>query len=193
MDLEHYKLIKLNQIIDNILETFTYMQKKNFVHCDFKPDNMIYCSEYKRFKVIDWGLSKFAKEKVRMYGTLTFSSPIALYVSGVPKSVVLSLNHLSCWKDKINWFNSKIYNELYDIIKSDYNSVINQTRSELFKRYYKKFDIYNFGMSLAYLIHKNKLNWNKHKTFIIKLISLNGFQNAEEALNSHRSANSGMI
>ena len=193
-DLEHYEITSLDQLIDNILETFIYMQKKDFLHCDFKPDNMIYCSNYKRFKVIDWGLAKFAKEKNRMYGSLIFSSPLALYISGIPKQVVLSITHLSCWKNKKKWFNSNIYTELYEIIKEDFNRITNDmNKSEILNKYKHKFDLHNFGMSLAYLTYKNNLDWKKYKTFIINLISLNGFKNAEEALNSHRSGNSRMI
>ena len=56
------------------------MHSINFVHCDIKPDNIMFSPTYRSLVFIDFGLSNIVREpigfksKTRYKGTLNFSS-----------------------------------------------------------------------------------------------------------------------
>lgn len=186
-NLEHtpFNDAQLSSLTKDILSTFNIMQRHDYMHCDLKPDNMIYCSKSKKYKIIDWGLSRTADPQTYRSGTLNFSSPLSLYI-GRPLLAFMcpQIVYYSTVYRMKTWANSRIFKELYPIIKSEFDEIIstNLTKQELFNTYKHKLDIYNFGLSLSYIIYKNKLSWNRHKTLVKKLISFkSGFKNAREA------------
>lgn len=186
-DLEHTTITDENLplLTKDILATLNIMQRHNFLHCDLKPDNMIYCAKSNKFKIIDWGLSKTADPETYQAGTMKFGSPLAIYLSRpIPAFLCLEIAYYSVYYMNRQWADSAMFKELFSIIKSDFNYITSQdhTKSDLFMQYKNKLDMYNFGMSLAYLVHKNKLSWRKYKPFITKLINFqHGFKNAREA------------
>ena len=78
------------------------------------------------------------------------------------------------WQRYPNWFNSNIFKELYKLIYDEYFDIIKISLepSTIIKKYGKKFDKFAFGMTLAYLIHKNDLSWLKYEKLVKSLISL---------------------
>lgn len=180
-DLEHTPMNekKYTRLVQHILHTLTLMQAKNFAHCDLKPDNMIYCKKTNTFKLIDWGLSNFLEKGNRLVGTTMFGCPLSRYLNGMPAFLAVRILYLSTWKKNSDWFNSTIFQELYKMIYTEFMEVIKE--DNLLQTYKYKFDLFGFGLSLAYLIHKHELNWKKHKQFIIKMISMKGFACARDA------------
>ena len=182
-DLFHTELddLKYKKFTKEILHTLHIIQTKDFAHCDIKPDNIIYCKKIDRFKMIDWGLSGFLKPGIKMGATM-FSSPLVKYLGGFPAFIAVRLMYYSVWKAKGKWFNSSIFKEIYKIVYDEFYEVIkNKSDEELYEKYKYKFDLFNFGMCLAYLVFVNGLSWPKYKKFIMKLISMKGYLNAEEA------------
>lgn len=185
-DLENTQFddVKLIQLSKDILSTIKIMQHHNFMHCDLKPDNMIYCAKANKYKIIDWGLSTTADLDKYSPGTWSFSSPLSMYLGrSIPAFMCIQMMYYSTLYLSKEWAESKIFAEIFDSIKSEFDEIIQQDKSkdELFNTYKLKLDIYNLGMSLAYLINKNKLSWRKHKQFVMKLISFKEFKNAHEA------------
>jgi len=56
----------------------------------------------------------------------------------------------------------------------------------LHEKYKYKFDLFNFGMSLAYIVYANKLKWRgRTRDFVIRCICFkSGFKSAEEAIDA---------
>ena len=84
------------------------------------------------------------------------------------------------------WVKSKQFQDLYKEIVDDFDQITDSdlTKVELFDKYHDKFDIFNIGMSIAHIVFLNKLNYNKYKVFIQKLISFDDsfmFEDAREA------------
>lgn len=173
------------QLSKDILSTLNIMQRHDFLHCDLKPDNMIYCSKTNKYKIIDWGLSKVADPSTYSPGTWDFSSPFSQYLGrSIPAFMCMNIIYYSTLYRMKHWAESSIFKELFHKIQKDFDAILqsNQSKEELFNKYKHKLDVYNFGISLAYLIHKNKLSWRKHKQFVIKLVQFkDGFANAREA------------
>lgn len=183
-DLENTPLndAQLIQLSKHILATLNIMQRHNFLHCDLKPDNMIYCAKENKYKIIDWGLSKVANPDTYRSGTMNFSSPLSLFLSRpIPAFLCPQVVYYSTLYKDSDWANSQIFKNLFETIKSDFETLTNTSKHELFNTHKNKLDIYNFGLSLAFLVHKNKLSWRKHKVLITKLVSFKGFKNAREA------------
>ena len=183
-DLQHTKINpnRLNKLIVNGLETLESMQKKDFVHCDIKPDNIIYCKKENKFKLIDWGISNFIKPNVRLSGNTPCGFPISFYIGGMPAIIAIRLIYYSNWKRFPEFFKSAIFQDLYKMIQKEFNEAIKLSKKTLLTKYGKKIDVFAFGMTLAYLIHKNNLDWDKHREFVTSLISLKGIPDAHNAL-----------
>jgi len=174
-----YKLL-----IKNILRSLVTMQKRDFAHCDMKPDNIIYCKKLDRFKIIDWGLSGFLKPGVR-FGATMFTAPLVKYLAGVPAIIASRMMYYSAWNNNRDWFQSAIFQELYKFIIEDFNWVVGGG-GDLHEKYKYKFDLFNFGMTLAYIVYANSLKWKgRNKEFIMKCICFkSGFMSGEEALDA---------
>jgi serine/threonine protein kinase len=57
------------------------LQKRNYIHNDLKPDNIIYCKD--GFKIIDWELSRDIKSKpdsIIYTGNTRYNHPLKLYL-----------------------------------------------------------------------------------------------------------------
>lgn len=195
-DLFHTKFNEsmYKSLIKDILRTLVVMQKRNFAHCDIKPDNMIYCKKLGRFKIIDWGLSGFLKPGIN-FAPIMFTAPLVKYLSGFPAVIATRLMYYSAWKNNQDWFQSAIFQELYKFIIEDFNWVLDGVSGsgsgdggvdELHEKYKYKFDLFNFGMSLAYIVYANKLKWGgKTRDFVLRCICFkSGFKSAEEAMDA---------
>lgn len=170
-----------NQLIRQILNSLKVMQKNNFTHSDIKYDNIIYCKNDNRFKLIDWGMAKDNKFGMR-FGSTQFGSPLAHYLFGYPSFIACRTLYYHNKLFARSWSNSKIFKECYAIISKDfYNAINNKTKQELYELYKYKFDLFNFGFTLAYLIYLNNMNWALYKEVVINFISLSGSKNAKEA------------
>jgi serine/threonine protein kinase len=169
------------RLIKNVLNSFVKMQENNFSHCDIKPDNIIYCKKDRRFKLIDWGLANHIKRGNRLSGSTLYSCPLSHYMYNVPGIIAVRLMYYKCWKTEPEWFNSEMFQDLYKMITEEYHEVVKE-RGDLLKKYGKKFDIFNLGMTLCHLVFKNGLNWKKYRPFIVRLVSMKGHMSAIEAL-----------
>jgi serine/threonine protein kinase len=190
-DLEHTKMNNhlFKKLMRDLLIVLDRMQSNNFIHCDIKPDNIIYCKKNKKFKLIDWGMATYIDINKRLYGNIHCNMPLSAYIFGYPQAVASRLIYYANWKKNKEYFESPIFQEVYKVITSDFAEVMKRqlTRLQLLELYGKKQDIFALGMTLAYLVAVHKLDWKKHKTFIMQLISLESCLDAHEALNSHRS------
>lgn len=68
-------------IISEILRTLKYLHKYNLVHWDLKPENIIYDSKSKKIKLIDFGLSSYFNDKIKLnskVGTPYYVAPEVL-------------------------------------------------------------------------------------------------------------------
>lgn len=173
---------KLNK---DILKILVKMQTKNFAHYDIKPDNIISCSQpNKMYKLIDWGLAGKITGKTFQYANPLCNTPLTFYIGGFPAFMsVLGLNYYTRYL-KPEFWNSDIFKELYDLLISEFYEIVNLKLSsdKLIEKYGQKLDVIAFGMSLAIIIFYNNLKWEKHKDYIIKMVSFKGFKNAKEAL-----------
>lgn len=89
--MEFFTKEEINSFIQNIVELFSKMQRKGYIHRDIKPDNIL-LSKYRRnqFKVADLGFSI----KVNYYssqniaGTMEYVSPKLLVKFKEPNKMV---------------------------------------------------------------------------------------------------------
>ncbi len=180
-NLTHTKVKSIDHILKHLIHTLVIMQKHDFIHCDIKPDNIIYCKSSNKFKLIDWGLANKLSQTTKYSGTVLFSSPMAHYLSGVPAFIAVRIISYTAWQRMRDWYNSTIFQELYKLIYQEfYEAIEGQTPQELFNKYKYKFDLFNLGMALAFVVHKNKLKWHKYKNKIISLVSLKGALSAAD-------------
>lgn len=161
----------LDRFLRNMLGTIEKMQAHGFAHCDIKPDNIIYCSRIRRFKLIDWGLSKYLKEGARLGGNKMFVSPLAHYVSGYPAFLAVRLMYYVTWKREPEWFDSKIFKELYEMIYDEFYEVLEEGGGYV-KKYGNKFDVFSIGMCTAWVVWKHGLDWKKYKRIVMGMVSM---------------------
>ena len=182
-DLSHKTLRSLDVLEKDILVTLFKMQEQNFAHYDIKLDNIIYCSNVKKFKLIDWGLAQKITPKTFQFANPMCNTPLTYYITGAPAFASIRIFYYSNWNKNRDWWNSAMFQEeLYPLIAKEFREAIQSPKAKLLELYGKKLDIFALGICLAQLVHANKLNWKKYRPFVLDLISMNGSLNAKDAL-----------
>lgn len=165
-------------------EALAAIQTKNFAHCDLKPDNIIYCSRSRRFKLIDWGLAKPLKFGNKVVSTTGFGCPLAHYLSGTPAFVARRLMSIHAWWNDRSWSDSRIFRGLDRLARREFDEIVasGEPRESLFERYNLKFDLFSIGMCVAHCVDRFGLDWNRYSRWVERAVSMRGFADASEAL-----------
>ena len=178
-DLEHVKFTnhRIKLLIRHILPAFVTMQSKSYMHSDIKPDNIIYCHKTRRYKLIDWGLLRQMDSTKYVHVNTKFGSPVAHYLNGLPAFIALNIFYYANLYAYPDWCSSAIFKELYAFISKEM-----QTATRSYDEYKNRFDLFGFGMSIAYLVHKYNLNWAKFRPIVLDMISLKRAKSAKNIL-----------
>ena len=178
---------KLDQFIKDTLESLVILQKANYMHKDLKLQNIVYCKETNKYKIIDWEQMIYLKYpfKKKQIGVPKTTSMLFLYMLGYPR-VLCPINMYMQTKVNGNFATSDIFKYIYQISKDNFNYVLDLglSKTELFKLYCKTWD----SIAIAYVISEicflNKINFNKYKSFVSKLLNhdQDRYHSAEEAL-----------
>lgn len=188
-DMMYHTESSLKQMIEDILETLVRIQKYGVVHTDIKPDNIVYCESDKRFKLIDFELSKKSEFGDRIHGSLALSSPIGLYVNGYSSSIIPTLVYAGTYIRQRKFLSSPVFKHLYRHIMLELPMVLKlyKSKEELFNVYKNTIDIYGLCSSVALLCVLNDISYEKFAPFVEKGVSMiNPYKNANEALKEFR-------
>ncbi len=156
------------QFISDIDEILTHLHKAGFNHNDVKPDNIIYCENDKRFKLIDWNQAAPIKKVlgVKKIGSIFYNHPLKFYVNGLPQLISKNNMELSIFTGDYNW---EKHTHIYEFIKSfgkdsfDYVLSKEESINNMHKTYSKHFDGYSFAISIMFLAEKNNIPVPKDK------------------------------
>lgn len=180
---------QLKQMIGDLLETLVRIQKYNIIHTDIKPDNIVYCENDKRFKIIDWEMSSEVKYGDRIHGSLAMSSPIAMYINGYSSSMIPTLVYAGTYMRQRKFLSSPIFKHLYRHTMMEFPMAIKlySGKKELFEKYKNTIDLYGLGATIALLCVLNGIEYEKFAPFVEKSVSqINPYKNAVEALREFR-------
>ena len=158
----------LNKCIKDIFEVLQILNKKQYIHNDIKPDNIILCKN--RFKLIDWENSNYIKDQsylITKNGNLVFNHPIKFYRINVPyfgykfiyDHEILTYSYL---------FNKKMPIIIAEQVEKSFNKVVEVYNKN--KDYYLKLiDLYSFAITIIYIAEINGIT-NYDKSFINKIL-----------------------
>ena len=168
----------------DVLESLVIVQKNNYGHLDIKPDNVIYCSKDHKFRLIDWEMSKELKYsgRERYYTSPRVSSPLALYLSGIPRMfcipAFLTTNLVNrALEYDGNFVDSPLFRKLAETIETDFNSMNEILNFEYyFGKYKYHFDLFGVALAIARIVYDRAINYSYVKesleTLIIRMVSL---------------------
>ena len=81
---------QMEQVIHQLLKALSFIHSKNIIHCDIKPENILFSDKRNLFslKLIDFGLATFSEQHKNKAGTPVYMSPEmidgnSLYVSDI--------------------------------------------------------------------------------------------------------------
>jgi serine/threonine protein kinase len=158
----------LNKCIKDIFEVLQILNKKQYIHNDIKPDNIILCKN--RFKLIDWENSNYIKDQsynITKNGNLVFNHPIKFYRIYIPylgykfiyDHEILTYSYL---------FNKKMPIVIAEQVEKSFNKVVEVYNKN--KDYYLKLtDLYSFAITIIYIAEINGIT-NYDKSFINKIL-----------------------
>jgi serine/threonine protein kinase len=190
--------ILLKSMVNEILNEIIKLQENNYVHCDIKADNIMYCD--KKFKLIDWDLAvhtnEYTKEEIcrnSYIGSATHTSNILeLSVDKLCKKFMdrykQSLKRLAskAIKKRNIGFNTNNINEFTKI------HLLDDSRASLESLYKYHIDLYSFSVVLYEILSEdmnpllinnftnilqNTINVELKDEYIFQYISLDFFKN----------------
>jgi serine/threonine protein kinase len=164
----------IKKLIAHIVPALTVLRKQGFSHSDIKPENIMYSAKEKRFKLIDWGISRYLTTPANLYTPNEFGCPLGHYISGHHSLIALGRFYQANLFLYTAWSQSAIFIDLLQYIAKQVLTITesNQTADDLFDKYAGYFDTYSFGLVVAYIVWKNGLDWTKHRDTCLRLITL---------------------
>lgn len=178
---------EFNAFVRHTLETLAVLQKNGYAHCDIKTSNMVYCNDEKRFKLIDWEMSKrLSWSKNHMYfANISSDSPLALYMYGIPETLAINSFRVANYKDRSRWYDSMEAQDLIGPYINNLSSVIEgRTNEGLFRKYKNHLDMFAACLVYSETMFNNNLKQDRYLPFFSKMISLSKdrFEDASAAL-----------
>jgi len=162
-----------NKFIKDISSILDKLQAIGYMHNDIKPDNMIFCKNSNRFKIIDWELVTSVKEPpLKFYnsGNTTFNHSIRFYLGGLPSFVAKQIqSEYGVKRPKYEWV-AKLssFKELNLIMKTSFDYLLkrhndDKDRKTLYKTLAPHFDKWAFAQMIILLAEKHGLKYPKEK------------------------------
>lgn len=159
-----------NKFIKEIKEGLDALHAAGIHHNDVKPNNMIYCPQTNRFKLIDWELASSIPTKpydIRSVGTSFFNHPLKFYAAGIPAFAarkLMAYNRLigkHAWVKKLKALAivQSLATSSIDYILERYSKL---TKKQLHAKFAPHYDNFAFGVSILLLADKHKLKAPKH-------------------------------
>lgn len=71
------------QAIIQVLNGISALHNKGFVHCDLKPEHILYDAEQKKCIIIDFGFAGISTSRIKEYGTIGYIAPEVLKGIGI--------------------------------------------------------------------------------------------------------------
>jgi len=179
-----------NKFIENTLSSLVKLQEHKYAHTDLKPDNIIYCSNDDRFKIIDWEMSKILSLSINIfskyYANKIFNSPLAFVING--KSVTESIKSFENYniEKKQKWFQSDQFQVIFKMYKKELYDLKDKyvIRNVIFEKYKYHLDLFAIATVYYSLMYSNNLDiTDNYIELFTKMISLNGFLNVKNAYN----------
>ncbi len=155
-----------NKFVQDITDTLNVLQKFGYQHNDIKPDNMVFCKNSNRFKLIDWELTSHINNSMKNLegmGNTLFNHPLKFYLSGLPAFVSKRLaTFYAAKKKKYNWVSKlKTFHELHLLTTTSFDYILqthpNDSLNKIHRLYSSYFDKYAFAQSVILLADKNRL------------------------------------
>ena len=202
--------IDVVNMILQVLASINTLQSMNFGHFDIKPDNIMVCSRTTtsttltpssaiHFKLIDWDLAHELAYDKRYYASRSFTSPIAwkltwnsvgnLVTLGQPQKMAKlgTMTALARRQYADVFQKHPIMPALLAEVEEHYAQIFANYRAtenrRLFDDYKETIDLYNFGMTVIYIVLRNRLEGECADIIdFAKQLLLSKIPNAAEAL-----------
>ena len=164
--------IQFDKFVREIGEALEVMHTRGYHHNDIKPDNMIYCPNTDRFKLIDWELSgKFKDEPAIFYkcGTSLYNHPIKFYNGGLPVMVAKQLMAFTVARvEKHQWLKKmKSYRYITQLAHSSIDWIMmidgDKSRRSVHHKYGPYLDNWAFAVTVIFLAEKHGLKVPEEK------------------------------
>ena len=164
----------VKQLIDDIKPALDVMAKKNFAHSDLKPENIIYCTTSKRFKLIDWGLSRPLTNPRNLYTPNEFCCPLGHYISGTPWVLATGKFYMANFMSLNAWCLSSIFMEVFMHASKHLSTIVEATPSteDLFRKYAHRFDTFSLGLIVAHFVWRHNLDWGRYRDVCFNLLTI---------------------
>lgn len=164
----------VKKLIDDIKPALDVMAKKNFAHCDLKPDNIVYCTTSKRFKLIDWGLSRPLTNPKNLYTSNEFGCPLGHYVSGMPWMLAMGYFYMQNFKSLRAWCTSPIFMEVFLHVSEHLSTIVESVAStaDLFRKYAHRLDTFSFGLTIAHFVWRHNLDWRRYRDTCFRFLTI---------------------
>jgi serine/threonine protein kinase len=170
------KLHDVLKMIKDVLGTLDILVRHDFFHMDLKLDNILWCPDTRRYTVIDWehGLKRSQLERMLVrdrdgnaYGSGLTASPIAIFLHNgktqLPQysSAIIMYAYknffgkrfisLSDARKFMAFVEERVQEPVKALLATD------PSRTSLFRKYYRNFDVYSLGICLALLVFTRDL------------------------------------
>lgn len=147
------------------LQSLSILHAGGMVHGDIKLDNLIYCADDDKYKLIDWELadttSILAARYLKHRKPKNYASPLSWYTWGIDKYSSITIFMLYYFYKHAGWVlrgnsHSHIRDELWDVARSFKNFMLRPdisklSRRTLLQRYAHTFDTFNLGIILMWI------------------------------------------
>lgn len=161
-----------NKFVKELKESLDAIHDIGWNHNDINPENMVFCSQSNRFKIINWEFASVVPSKpyeLARCGDKYFNHPLKFYLAGMPAFVAKKLMSYSLLVGKQGWSRKlkaqgivqSLSASSFEYIVTRYGNHAKLSNKELHARFDAFYDNYAFAICILLLADKHKVKASK--------------------------------
>lgn len=167
-----------------VLKGLRKLNENGYLHCDIKPQNMVYNEKINKLFLIDFGLMQkkkyiykqtyihrhpylFYPPEFQLYGNIDL---INNYNIGYYRNINLS-GTIQYWNKVSKLVNDNVYDFKYDIDNKRSREISKISDNEFTNKISSIIDIYGIGITMLILIANSKINYIKNKSLLKNILN----------------------